>query len=203
MEILKSLFGAGTSAKIIGTFIHHIDVVKTRFHPSDGKAGEGARNYKDLRIFWTVNVILKEEQIKSFWKGKGPSWLREAWYTSLRLGLYATIEHFSLYKKTQTSFLNLHLDLWHVTNWSSKNKDYGLRIEKLSCLCLWSRIFYDLQCGPTRQIWIRLMNHLCLLIVYIKLKTKIFMGKFRYNLGEIRAHYYRETCYLFANKHFN
>ena len=29
----------------------------------------------------------------AFWKGIGPAWLREASYTSLRLGLYAPIKH--------------------------------------------------------------------------------------------------------------
>ena len=99
MEVLKSVAGAGTSAIITVTFIHPIDVVKTRLQISGGKAGEGVRNYKALGIFGTVNVILKEEGVKSFWKGIGPAWLREASYTSLRLGLYGPIKHFFGVKK--------------------------------------------------------------------------------------------------------
>ena len=40
MEVLKSVVGAGTSAIITVTFIHPIDVVKTRLQISGGKAGE-------------------------------------------------------------------------------------------------------------------------------------------------------------------
>jgi solute carrier family 25 (mitochondrial 2-oxodicarboxylate transporter), member 21 len=78
MEVLKSVFGAGTAAIITVSFIHPIDVVKTRLQISSGKGGEGTRNYKALRVSGTVKVILKEEGIKSFWKGIGPAWLREA-----------------------------------------------------------------------------------------------------------------------------
>ena len=58
MEVLKSVAGAGTSAIITVTFIHPIDVVKTRLQISGGKAGEGVRNYKALGIFGTVSIVI-------------------------------------------------------------------------------------------------------------------------------------------------
>mmetsp|Transcript_28098 Transcript_28098/g.26956 ORF Transcript_28098/g.26956 Transcript_28098/m.26956 type:complete len:290 (+) Transcript_28098:110-979(+) len=92
MDVLKSLAAAGTSAVISVTGIHPIDVVKTRLQVS-GDGTNGARNYKALGIRGTVAVIGSEEGIAAFWKGIGPAWLREASYTSLRLGLYAPIKH--------------------------------------------------------------------------------------------------------------
>jgi len=100
-ELLKSVFGAGTAAVTTVTFVHPIDVVKTRLQISGG-GGEG-RNYKQLGIAGTVKVILKEEGIKSFWKGINAAWLREASYTSLRLGLYGPIKH-ALNIKSNSSF---------------------------------------------------------------------------------------------------
>ena len=65
-------------------------MVKTRLQIS----GDGAstRNYKALGISGTVRVIFKEEGLSAFWKGIGAAWLREASYTSLRLGLYQPIK---------------------------------------------------------------------------------------------------------------
>jgi hypothetical protein len=71
------------------TGIHPIDVVKTRLQVS---GGEGTRNYKALGISGSVKVIAAEEGISAFWKGIGAAWLREASYTSLRLGLYGPIK---------------------------------------------------------------------------------------------------------------
>jgi hypothetical protein len=48
--------------------------------------------YAQLGIGGTASVIAKEEGVISFWKGIGPAWLREASYTSLRLGLYSPIK---------------------------------------------------------------------------------------------------------------
>lgn len=105
MEVLKSVFGAGTAAIITVSFIHPIDVVKTRLQISSGKAGEGTRNYKALGVSGTVRVILKEEGTKAFWKGIGPAWLREASYTSLRLGLYGPIKQLFGVKKDSNFLL--------------------------------------------------------------------------------------------------
>ncbi len=66
-------------------------MVKTRLQVS-GDGSAGARNYKALGISGTVGVIFKEEGLAAFWKGIGAAWLREASYTSLRLGLYDPIK---------------------------------------------------------------------------------------------------------------
>lgn len=63
-------------------------MVKTRLQVSGG----GNRNYKELGIGGTVKVIASEEGVAAFWKGIGAAWMREASYTSLRLGLYGPIK---------------------------------------------------------------------------------------------------------------
>jgi len=87
-DILRSVAAAGSSAVITVTGIHPIDVVKTRLQVS----GEGTRNYKALGIKGTVQSIFVNEGVPAFWKGIGAAWLREASYTSLRLGLYGPIK---------------------------------------------------------------------------------------------------------------
>jgi hypothetical protein len=57
-----------------------------------GDGTSGAKNYKSMGISGTVGSIFKEEGVSAFWKGIGAAWLREASYTSLRLGLYAPIK---------------------------------------------------------------------------------------------------------------
>ena len=89
--LLKSVAGAGAAAVITVTFIHPVDVLKTRLQVS-GDASSGARNYKALGIGGTVRVIAREEGVAAFWKGIGAAWMREASYTSLRLGLYGPIK---------------------------------------------------------------------------------------------------------------
>jgi len=88
-DLLMSVSAAGSAAMITVTGIHPIDVVKTRLQVS----GDGTRNYKALGISGTVAVISQEEGVTAFWKGIGAAWLREASYTSLRLGLYGPIKH--------------------------------------------------------------------------------------------------------------
>lgn len=63
--------------------------MKTRLQVS---GSGGARNYKSLGIGGTIGVIAKEEGALAFWKGIGPAWMREASYTSLRLGLYGPLK---------------------------------------------------------------------------------------------------------------
>jgi len=89
MDVLASVACAGSAAIITVTGIHPIDVVKTRLQVS---GAEGARNYKQLGIVRTISIIAKEEGITAFWKGIQAAWLREASYTSLRLGLYGPIK---------------------------------------------------------------------------------------------------------------
>jgi len=89
LDLIKSVAAAGSSAVITVTGIHPIDVIKTRLQVS----GQGTRNYKALGISGTIQTILKEEGMTAFWKGIGAAWLREASYTSLRLGLYSPIKN--------------------------------------------------------------------------------------------------------------
>lgn len=70
-------------------------MVKTRLQVS----GDGGRNYKALGIGGSIKVIAAEEGIASFWKGIGAAWMREASYTSIRLGLYEPIKHLMGVKK--------------------------------------------------------------------------------------------------------
>jgi len=87
--LLQQVACAGGAAVIAVSFIHPIDVVKTRLQVS---GGEGVRNYAELGIGGTVSVVAREEGISAFWKGINAAWMRESSYTSLRLGLYEPIK---------------------------------------------------------------------------------------------------------------
>jgi len=103
LEMLKSVAGAGAAAMITVTFIHPIDVLKTRLQVSGD--GSGGRNYKALGVAGSVRVIAAEEGVGAFWKGIGAAWMREASYTSLRLGLYGPIKTAMGLKKDSSFFL--------------------------------------------------------------------------------------------------
>jgi hypothetical protein len=62
------------------SFIHPIDVVKTRIQIST--------EYGALGMGGTVRKVVSDEGFTALWKGVNAAWLREASYTSLRLGLY-------------------------------------------------------------------------------------------------------------------
>lgn len=78
--LLQQVGMAGTAAVITVTFIHPIDVVKTRIQISS--------EYGALGMGGTVKKITGAEGVSALWKGVNAAWLREASYTSLRLGLY-------------------------------------------------------------------------------------------------------------------
>jgi len=82
-KLLKNVFCAGAAAVFTVTFIHPIDVVKTRIQVA-GK-GEGG-------LGQVIGDAMKNEGPGAFYKGIGPAWLREASYTSLRLGLYEPVK---------------------------------------------------------------------------------------------------------------
>ncbi|GKY91812.1 hypothetical protein MPSEU_000152800 [Mayamaea pseudoterrestris] len=83
-SLLTQVGMAGSAAVITVTFIHPIDVVKTRIQISS--------EYSSLGMFGTVGKIVSDEGMTSLWKGVNAAWLREASYTSLRLGLYEPIK---------------------------------------------------------------------------------------------------------------
>lgn len=87
--LLQQVACAGGAAVIAVSFIHPIDVVKTRLQVS---GGDGVRNYAELGIGGTISVVAKEEGVSAFWKGINAAWMRESSYTSLRLGLYEPIK---------------------------------------------------------------------------------------------------------------
>jgi hypothetical protein len=78
--LLTQVGMAGTSAVITVTFIHPIDVVKTRIQISS--------EYGALGMGGTIKKVVSSEGATALWKGVNAAWLREASYTSLRLGLY-------------------------------------------------------------------------------------------------------------------
>lgn len=84
-KLLKNVFCAGGAAVITVSFIHPIDVVKTRLQIA-GEAGRQTKQYNG--ISGVVKTVLADEGAAAFYKGIGAAWLREASYTSLRLGLY-------------------------------------------------------------------------------------------------------------------
>jgi len=78
--LLQQVSMAGGAAVITVTFIHPIDVVKTRIQISS--------EYAALGMGGTVKKVVGSEGFTALWKGVNAAWLREASYTSLRLGLY-------------------------------------------------------------------------------------------------------------------
>lgn len=79
-SLLQQVGMAGTAAVITVSFIHPIDVVKTRIQVSP--------EYAALGMSGTVKRVVGAEGVAAMWKGVNAAWLREASYTSLRLGLY-------------------------------------------------------------------------------------------------------------------
>jgi len=84
MSLIMQVAAAGSAAVITVTNIHPIDVVKTRLQVS--------ARYNELGMFGSFKTIAAEEGITAFWKGIHAAWLREASYTSIRLGLYEPIK---------------------------------------------------------------------------------------------------------------
>lgn len=76
---LASMGLAGATALIAVNFTHPIEIVKTRMQV-EGK--------------FSPSVFLKEEGVAALWKGIQAGWLREASYTSVKLGGYGPIRKF-------------------------------------------------------------------------------------------------------------
>lgn len=79
-SLLQQVGMAGVAAVITVTFIHPIDVIKTRIQISS--------EYGALGMGGTTKKIIGAEGVTALWKGVNAAWLRESSYTSLRLGLY-------------------------------------------------------------------------------------------------------------------
>lgn len=79
-SLLQQVGMAGGAAVITVTFIHPIDVVKTRIQISS--------EYGALGMGGSAKKIVSGEGVGALWKGVNAAWLRESSYTSLRLGLY-------------------------------------------------------------------------------------------------------------------
>merc|ERR1719454_1211085 len=88
-KFFKNIAAAGGAAVITVTFIHPIDVVKTRLQIA-GEAGRQTKQYNG--VTGVVKTVLADEGAGAFYKGIGAAWMREASYTSLRLGLYEPIK---------------------------------------------------------------------------------------------------------------
>ena len=84
-SLIKNVACAGGAAVITVSFIHPIDVVKTRLQIA-GEAGRQTKQYNG--VSGVIKTVLADEGAAAFYKGIGAAWLREASYTSLRLGLY-------------------------------------------------------------------------------------------------------------------
>ena len=76
---------AGGAAVVTVTFIHPIDVVKTRLQIA-GEAGRQTKQYNG--VSGVIRSVLADEGAAAFYKGIQAAWMREASYTSIRLGLY-------------------------------------------------------------------------------------------------------------------
>lgn len=78
--LLQQVSAAGASAVATVTFIHPIDVVKTRLQVQGGSIGG------------VISATATNEGVGAFYNGIGAAWMREASYTSLRLGLYEPVK---------------------------------------------------------------------------------------------------------------
>ena len=66
-KMLKNIGLAGTAAVITVSFIHPIDVIKTRLQ-IQGEAGRATKQYNGVR--GVVSTILADEGAGAFYKGK-------------------------------------------------------------------------------------------------------------------------------------
>jgi len=106
-KLIKNVICAGGAAVITVSFIHPLDVVKTRLQIS-GEAGRaGGKQYNGLAD--VVKTTISEEGAGAFYKGIGAAWMREASYTSLRLGLYEPMKGLVGADKKDAGFLSKFL----------------------------------------------------------------------------------------------
>jgi len=104
--LLENVVCAGGAAVMTVSFIHPIDVVKTRLQIA-GEAGRATKAYGGVGS--AIRMIIKDEGIRAFYKGINAAWLREASYTSLRLGLYEPMKDVIGAEGKDASFLKKFL----------------------------------------------------------------------------------------------
>ena len=104
--LLDNVVCAGGAAVMTVSFIHPIDVVKTRLQIA-GEAGRATKAYGGVAS--AVRMIIKDEGMAAFYKGINAAWLREASYTSLRLGLYEPMKDIIGAEGKDASFLKKFL----------------------------------------------------------------------------------------------
>lgn len=102
----KNIACAGGAAVITVSFIHPIDVVKTRLQIS-GEVGREGKVYTGVGD--VIKTVSAEEGASAFYKGIGAAWMREASYTSLRLGLYEPMKSVTGADKKDAGFLSKFL----------------------------------------------------------------------------------------------
>jgi hypothetical protein len=102
----KNIFCAGGAAVITVNFIHPIDVIKTRLQIA-GEVGRQTKQYNG--VSGVVKSIIADEGAGAFYKGIGAAWMREASYTSLRLGLYEPMKGLVGADKPGAGFLSKFL----------------------------------------------------------------------------------------------
>lgn len=105
-HFFKNIFCAGGAAVITVSFIHPIDVVKTRLQIA-GEAGRQTKQYNG--VSGVIKSVLADEGAMAFYKGIGAAWMREASYTSLRLGLYEPMKGLVGADKPNAGFLSKFL----------------------------------------------------------------------------------------------
>ena len=80
--------------------------MKTRLQIS-GEAGGTAKQYNG--VSGVIKTVLADEGASAFYKGIGAAWMREASYTSLRLGLYEPMKGLVGADKPDAGFLSKFL----------------------------------------------------------------------------------------------
>lgn len=84
-KLTRNVLCAGVAAILTVFFTHPIDVVKTRMQVESNKGNEAG-------IGAVIKGAISKEGAGAFYKGIVPAGLREASYSSLRLGLYDPIK---------------------------------------------------------------------------------------------------------------
>jgi len=105
-RLLPNIVCAGSAAVITVSFIHPIDVIKTRLQIA-GEVGRQTKQYNG--VSGVIKVILADEGAAAFYKGIGAAWMREASYTSLRIGLYEPAKGLVGADKPDASFVRKFL----------------------------------------------------------------------------------------------